>query len=265
MPSDILGTEILVEGDDGKKKFEFLKGPIFNQQVLVDEINRASPRTQSALLQAMQEYEVTIGDETRKLPAPFFVIATQNPVDQAGTNSLPEAQLDRFLMKIGLSYPNLSDEMKIATYDFSNAPKAQQVLTPDEIIEISSLIKKVMMPNNVAEFAVRLAMATRPGEEYTKVESKDVKHGAGPRASQAMMKCAQAKAFMDGRLTITIDDVKAVSKQILGHRISLEYGVATPLSEFLDNIIEAVESERHTWDPTLAAKAAPASPAPAPI
>jgi MoxR-like ATPase len=222
MPADITGTDVLEEDrTTGKRAFRFVKGPLFGNVILADEINRTPPKTQSALLEAMQERQLTIGGETYRLPDPFFVLATQNPIEQEGTYTLPEAQLDRFLFRIHLKYPSTADEIAICkrattSYQFSVKP----VLTGDEIVQLQSLVRKVPVGEHVYEYAVALARMTRPEEgKLPKDLNEMVQWGAGPRASIYLLLAAKARALLRKRHHATTDDVRAVALPVLRHRI----------------------------------------------
>ena len=222
MPSDITGTDILEEEALSKRRsFRFLKGPIFANILLADEINRTPPKTQAALLQAMQEYRVTAGGVTHALKLPFFVLATQNPIEQEGTYPLPEAQLDRFMFNISIAYPPLEQEMEIvAATTSSYQPVLQKVITGEKILEMQDLVRKVPASSHVIGYAVRLLRATRPREPEALPFVKDwVEWGAGPRASQHLILAAKAKAIMDGRYVASVEDIKSVIRPILKHRI----------------------------------------------
>ncbi len=221
MPSDILGSEIL----DENRKFKFIKGPIFANIILADEINRTPPKTQAALLEAMQEKAVTVAGHHFKLDLPFFVLATQNPIEQEGTYPLPEAQLDRFMFSIYLSYPSFEEEVFVAKNTTNDEEaKVNAVVTAEEILSYQHLIRRIPIADNVVEYAVRLATKTRPGQQ----ESPDlVKNyldwGAGPRASQNLVLAAKAYAAIRGKFSPDIEDVQAVSYAILNHRIVRNY------------------------------------------
>ena len=226
MPSDITGTELLEEDHGtGKRVFQFQKGPVFANIVLADEINRAPPKTQAALLEAMQEHRVTAAGKTYQLPEPFFVLATQNPIEHDGTYSLPEAQLDRFMYELKVDYPSKSEEEAIvnATTGDKNA-KIVPVLNGDQIQAMQQLVRRLPAPPSLVEYAVGLARSTRPGEPGASAEMrKYVQYGAGPRASQYLVLGAKARAAMDGRSVPDIDDVKAVAYRVLGHRVVLNF------------------------------------------
>ncbi len=222
MPSDIVGTEILEDDrSTGTKRFKFIHGPVFANMVLADEINRTPPKTQSALLEAMQEHKVTAAGNTYTLDEPFFVLATQNPIEHEGTYPLPEAQLDRFMFNIWLDYPTVSEEMDIIKYTTSMyAPKLNIVLKKDEIIMLQDLVKRVPVADNVIEYTVNLVNRTRPAGANTQKYIKDwLEWGAGPRASQYLILGAKTNAILSGRFSPEIDDVKKVAKPVLRHRL----------------------------------------------
>jgi len=223
MPADILGSEIMDEDRAGKRAFRYIRGPVFAQLLLADEINRASPRTQSALLQAMQEYHVTIAGERHDLPRPFHVLATQNPLEQEGTYPLPEAQLDRFLLQIDLDYPDRDTERRILIETTGYADvNLIPVLSAAQLIEMQALIRHMPVPETVVEAILDLVRAARPDGA-----NKNMQHyiawGAGPRAAQALSLCARARALTQGRLAPSIDDVRALARPVLQHRMSLSF------------------------------------------
>jgi MoxR-like ATPase len=220
MPSDITGTEILDEGDGGRR-LRFVKGPIFAQIILADEINRTPPKTQAALLEAMQEYHVTAAGRTYPLEQPFFVLATQNPIELEGTYPLPEAQLDRFMFNIVISYLTQDDEVRVVTQTTgTGVPTPARVLSGPDILQFQELTRQVVIADDVARYAVRLADASRPGRpDVPDFVDKWVKWGAGLRASQALVRGAKARALMHGRYHASIKDIQALAKPILRHRI----------------------------------------------
>ena len=226
MPSDITGTELLEQNiDTGKREFHFVKGPVFANILLADEINRTPPKTQAALLEAMQEHQVTAAGRSMPLDEPFFVLATQNPIEQEGTYPLPEAQLDRFMFNIRIEYPSKEEEINIVkatTGSVRNKPEI--VLTKEQLKTFQSLVLRVPVADNVIEHAVNLASMTRPNLNgaHAKVR-KMVEWGAGPRASQYMILGAKVKALLDGRTTPAIEDVNAIAKPILRHRIVMSF------------------------------------------
>jgi MoxR-like ATPase len=222
MPSDITGTEILEEDHTtGKRIFKFMRGPIFGNIILADEINRTPPKTQSALLEAMQERQITVGGETYPLPDPFFVLATQNPIEHEGTYSLPEAQLDRFMLKIQVDYPTRANEIEIvkrATTDYAFAPTG--TLTAEQILAMQQLVRKVPVADHVYAFAVDLSRYTRPIAENKNEAVKElINWGAGPRASICLILAAKARAILRGRYHTTTEDVSAMALPVLRHRI----------------------------------------------
>lgn len=221
MPSDITGTEIIDEDSVTKKRiFRFIKGPVFANIILADEINRTPPKTQSALLEAMQEHKVTAAGVTHTLDEPFFVLATQNPIEQEGTYPLPEAQLDRFMFNLWLDYPSFKEEVEIiksTTSDYK--PNLRRVLASEELLNFQNLIRRVPVAENVIEFAVKFVDSTRPVNNENTFIKEHVAWGAGPRASQYLILAAKTKAVLDGRFTPTIDDVRAFLIPVLRHRI----------------------------------------------
>jgi MoxR-like ATPase len=221
MPSDITGTEIIEENvSTGNKSFKFVRGPIFANIILADEINRTPPKTQSALLEAMQEHEVTAAGTTYKLSEPFFVLATQNPIEQEGTYPLPEAQLDRFMFNLWLDYPDFEEEVEIVQNTTSLlTQKVEKILHTDEIIALQDLVRKIPVAENVVNYAVRLVRATRPNGESPKYIKDYISYGAGPRASQYLILGAKSRAATQGRYTPEIDDVRAVALPVLRHRL----------------------------------------------
>jgi MoxR-like ATPase len=223
MPSDILGSEILHQDEEGKRSFQFVKGPIFAQLLMADEINRASPRTQAALLQAMQEHHVTIAGKRYDLPAPFHVLATQNPLEQEGTYPLPEAQLDRFLMQIDVHYPDLEAERRIL-FETTGIQQgsASKVLDAKRLLDIQTLVRRIPVGKSVVDAILELVRSARPGAANTQHEEY-ISWGPGPRASQALMLTVRARALLDGRLAPSIDDVLALAEPVLQHRMQLSF------------------------------------------
>jgi MoxR-like ATPase len=221
MPSDIVGAEIL----DENRMFRFVKGPLFANIILADEINRTPPKTQSALLEAMQEHAVTAGGKRYELGNPFFVLATQNPIEQEGTYPLPEAQLDRFMFNVWLDYPTFEEEVQVVKNTTSNKKtQLNKILSSEEIIYFQDLIRRIPVPDNVLEYAVRLAVKTRPGlAESPEISKKYLSWGAGPRASQYLVLGAKCHAAVHGKFSPDIEDVKAVANAILRHRIVKNY------------------------------------------
>ncbi|MBV9331148.1 MAG: MoxR family ATPase [Alphaproteobacteria bacterium] len=224
MPADIIGSEVLEESDSGRRAFRFLEGPVFAQLLMADEINRASPRTQSALLQAMQERHVTVAGSRYDLPAPFHVLATQNPLEQEGTYPLPEAQLDRFLLQIDIDYPSRDAErrMLLAT-TFGDEEKPTQACDTSELIEAQAMVRRIPVGEKVTESILRLVRAARPGEEGEPAVRDLISWGPGPRASQAFMLAIRARALLDGRFAPSTDDVAALALPVLRHRMALNF------------------------------------------
>jgi MoxR-like ATPase len=224
MPADILGSEVLEESKEGTRSFRFIKGPVFCQLLMADEINRASPRTQSALLQAMQEDRVSIAGEYHPLPQPFHVLATQNPLEQEGTYPLPEAQLDRFLIQIDVGYPDEAAErqMILATTGVAEA-KPQRVLNAEQLMKAQQLVRRIPVGERVVEGILDLVRAGRPESSDVEEVVSHVAWGPGPRASQALMLACRARALLDGRLSPSLDDVVALAPPVLRHRMALNF------------------------------------------
>jgi MoxR-like ATPase len=225
MPSDITGTSVLEEDQEGRRNFRFVEGPIFTNILLADEINRTPPKTQAALLQAMQEREVTAGQSTYALPNPFFTIATQNPIEQEGTYPLPEAQLDRFMFNIKVDYPSLAEEEQILTATTrQDRPEVTKVLSERAILNLQKLVGSVAVSEHIIKYAASLIRATRPKDVSAPKFVKDlVDWGAGPRAGQFLINGGKALAAMDGRFSVSIDDVQKVAVPVLRHRISTNF------------------------------------------
>ena len=220
MPSDIIGSEIL----DENRNFKFIKGPIFSNIILADEINRTPPKTQAALLEAMQEKSVTANGHHYKLDAPFFVLATQNPIEQEGTYPLPEAQLDRFMFNVWVDYPSFEEELAVVKATTANiSSNAERVLSAEEILKYQDLVRKIPIADNVMEYAVRLVGKTRPNENAPELVSKYLSWGAGPRASQYLVVGAKCHALINGKFSPDIEDVQAVAASVLRHRIVRNY------------------------------------------
>jgi len=222
MPSDILGTEVLEESQTGKRSFRFISGPVFAQLLMADEINRASPRTQSALLQAMQEQHVTVAGARHDLPKPFHVLATQNPLEQEGTYPLPEAQLDRFLMEIDVDYPDRDAERKIL-FDTtgSEETRAKAAMTAEDLMGAQRLVRRLPVGESVVEAILQLVRSARPAADSP--DAKSIAWGPSPRASQALMLAVRARALLDGRLAPSIDDVLDLAEPVLKHRMALTF------------------------------------------
>jgi MoxR-like ATPase len=220
MPSDITGAEIL----DENRNFKFIQGPLFSNIILADEINRTPPKTQAALLESMQERQITIAGVVHKLPAPFFVLATQNPIEQEGTYPLPEAQLDRFMFNIWLDYPTFQEELDVVKNTTSDKKiELPKVMTGEEIIYFQGLVRRVPVTDNVMEYAVRLVHKTRPNEQGSDIARNYISWGAGPRASQNLIMGAKCYALLHGKFSPDIEDVKAVALPILRHRLVRNY------------------------------------------
>ena len=224
MPADIVGSEVLEESDAGRRSFRFIKGPVFCQLLMADEINRASPRTQSALLQAMQEKQVSVAGQNYVLPGPFHVLATQNPLEQEGTYPLPEAQLDRFLMQIDINYPDLEAErrMLLATTGSSEEPPVE-MMTAEEVMTAQRLIRRIPVGESIVDAILSIVRAGRPESTDFDEIKKHVAWGPGPRASQALMLAVRARALIDGRLSPSLDDIMALVAPTLRHRMALNF------------------------------------------
>ncbi|HEX3349643.1 MAG TPA: MoxR family ATPase [Acetobacteraceae bacterium] len=242
MPADILGSEVLDEDATGRRSFRFVPGPVFCQLLMADEINRASPRTQSALLQAMQEQRVAIGGVEHPLPRPFHVLATQNPIEQEGTYPLPEAQLDRFLLEVQVTYPELEAEraMLLATTGAAEA-KPVQALTAEELITAQVLIRRVPVGEKVVDAILSLVRSGRPETSDNETVRKHVAWGPGPRAAQALMLASRARALLDGRLAPSIDDVTDLAHPVLRHRMALNFSARADGVVLADVISKLVE------------------------
>ena len=245
MPSDIVGTEVIQEDKTtGAREFKFLKGPIFGNIILADEINRTPPKTQAALLEAMQEKQVTIGGERHQLPAPFFVLATQNPIEQEGTYTLPEAQQDRFMFKVFVEYPSYEEEFRIAATTTTDVEaEVSEVLSGEEIIRLQQLVRRVPVASHVIHFALRLVRATRVLEDDCPEFVKEaISWGAGPRGVQNLLLGAKARAVLEGRSYATTDDVRAVARPVLRHRVITNFN-AESSGITSDNIIDRLLTE----------------------
>ncbi len=238
MPADILGSEVLEEREDGRRSFRFIPGPVFCPVLMADEINRASPRTHSALLQAMQEHRVTVAGQNHQLPRPFHVLATQNPLEQEGTYPLPEAQLDRFIMQIDIGYPDLEAErqMLLATTGTTVA-EAEAVMTADELLAAQRLVRRVPVGESVAQTILALVRSGRPDTALDTEIAQQVAWGPGPRASQALMLTVRARALIDGRYAPSVDDVLALAGLVLRHRMALNF-VARADGVTIEDVIE---------------------------
>lgn len=238
MPADILGSEVLEEGQDGRRSFRFIPGPVFSQLLMADEINRASPRTQSALLQAMQEGRVSVAGHYHPLPRPFHVLATQNPLEQEGTYPLPEAQLDRFLIQVDVDYPDREAErrMMIATTG-ADAATAPAVLTPTDLMAAQALVRRIPVGDSVVDGILDMVRNARPGDSSLAAVRQHVAWGPGPRASQSLMLAARARALLEGRLTPSLDDVVELAGPVLRHRMALNFSARAD-GVTLDDVID---------------------------
>lgn len=246
MPSDITGTNVLDENDTGRREFRFVEGPVFTNILLADEINRTPPKTQAALLQAMQEREVTVGQTTYNLPEPFFVIATQNPIEQEGTYPLPEAQLDRFMFNVKVDYPNLAEEERILSATSGDKPEVRKVLSAKAILYLQKQINTIEAGPLTINYVARLVRATRPGDPSSpKFVREMVDWGAGPRAGQFLIAGGKAMAAMDGRPSVSMQDIRKVAIPVLRHRLSTNFQAQaegmtseTVINRLLDEIPE---------------------------
>lgn len=245
MPSDIIGSEVLEETPGQQRSFRFIKGPVFTQLLMADEINRASPKTQSALLQAMQEHHVTVAGMRHDVPEPFHVLATQNPLEQEGTYPLPEAQLDRFLLQIDVDYPDLNAERRMlyATTG-TEEQNLEAIMSTEKVMSIQRLVRQIPVPDKVVEAILNLVRSARPGTGANEETDRLVSWGPGPRASQAFMMAVRAKALIDGRLAPSVDDVIALADPILKHRMALTFAARAEgheISAIISRLAEAVE------------------------
>lgn len=241
MPGDVLGSEVLEETEDGRREFRFIPGPVFAQLLMADEINRASPRTQSALLQAMQERHVTVAGERHDLPEPFHVLATQNPIEQEGTYPLPEAQLDRFLIQINIDYPDLDAEKRmLAATTGANQNAISNVMSASDLMEAQQLVRQMPIGDNIVDLILKLVRAARPVDGASERVRKFVAWGPGPRASQAFSLAARALALIDGRHAPSQDDVKKLAKPVLRHRMALNFAARAEgldTDKFIDELL----------------------------
>ena len=244
MPSDITGTTVLDETPEGRREFRFIQGPIFANILLADEINRTPPKTQAALLQAMQEREVTIGSETHKLPDPFFVIATQNPIEQEGTYPLPEAQLDRFMFNVKVDYPTLDEEKRIVSMTAKDeTAELTKVLTGKAILNLQKLVRSVPVGDYVTDYVVKLVRATRPQDPTAPDFIKRmIDYGAGVRAGQYLVRAGQAFAAMDGRFSVAIDDIKKAAIPVLRHRLAANFQAQAENKTSDDIVVELLKT-----------------------
>ena len=241
MPGDILGSEVLEETAKGKREFRFIPGPVFTQLLMADEINRASPRTQSALLQSMQERFVTIAGVRHDLPKPFHVLATQNPIEQEGTYPLPEAQLDRFLLRIDVDFPTLDTERDILVRTTGGKQAvAKKAITPKQLIDMQTLVRNLPVGENVLNAILSLVRNARPAQTEIDSIRERVSWGPGPRAGQALMLATRAKALIDGRLSPSIDDVLELASPVLSHRMALNFAARAD-GQTVDTVIETLK------------------------
>ena len=240
MPTDILGSEVLEEDVRGNRSFRFIRGPIFTQLLMADEINRASPRTQSALLQAMQEKEVSISGQPHPLPKPFHVLATQNPIEQEGTYPLPEAQLDRFLMQVNVDYPTIEAEREIVLQTTTNEmPEISRVMEAQDLVNIQCLVRDMPVGEGVVDIIVKLVRSLRPGEDACEHVNEYVTWAPGPRGSQGLMLAVRARALLEGRSAPIEEDVFALAAPVLRHRMALNFKARSHGME-LDTLIDEV-------------------------
>jgi len=243
MPADILGAEILDETDSGKRQFRFVPGPVFCQLLMADEINRASPRTQSALLQAMQEHHITIGGIRHDLPVPFHVLATQNPIEQEGTYPLPEAQLDRFLLEIDIAYPDLESERKMLFATTGNKQEtASAHFTTKELMAAQKLVRLMPVGKSVVDAILKLVRLARPGVDADEFINDSITWGPGPRASQSLMLGVRAKALLDGRLAPSVDDVLELANPVLRHRMALSFAARAD-GHTIDSVVDYLKQQ----------------------
>ncbi len=249
MPADILGTNLIVEDEQGRRQFQFEPGPIFSNLVLADEINRATPKTQSAMLEAMQEHSVTVARLTRRLPEPFFVLATQNPLEMEGTYPLPEAQLDRFFFKIDVPFPSVDDLVEIANRTTSSAtPRAAAAANGEQVRAMQALARGVPIANHVVAYAARLIKATHPGDAASPEQVRQyVRYGASPRGMQALILAGKIQALLDGRFNVAFDDIRAAALPALRHRVAVNFeaqaeGISS--DTLIGELVRQVEPEK---------------------
>ncbi|CAN5872850.1 MoxR family ATPase [soil metagenome] len=252
MPADIIGTNIVMEAPDGRRVFEFQRGPLFSQIVLADEINRATPKTQSALLEAMQEKSVTVGGKIHKLKEPFFVLATQNPIEQEGTYPLPEAQLDRFLFKLVVGYSTREELVTILDRTTRNEkPQAEKVINGEALMRFQSLVREVIIAPHVQDYAIRLALATHPqGPHATEITNQYIRWGSSPRGVQTLVLAAKVRSLLDGRYNVSFEDIRRVYLPSLRHRVLMNFEAqaeGVEPDEVLLKLLDAVpEKEKET-------------------
>lgn len=257
MPADILGTNVVMETPDGRRRFEFQRGPIFSQIVLADEINRATPKTQSALLEAMQEHSVTVGGVIHKLKEPFFVMATQNPIEQEGTYPLPEAQLDRFLFKLIVGYSTREELTVILDRTTRNErPKAEKIIDGDVLIRLQALVREVIVAPHVQDFAIRLTLATHPDGPFAKeITNRYIRWGSSPRGAQTLVLAAKVRALLDGRYNVSFDDLRRVYLPSLRHRVVLNFEAQAEGIDQDEVLLKLLDSVSEKAEEVLTAKA----------
>jgi MoxR-like ATPase len=253
MPADILGTNVMVENERGGKQFQFQHGPIFAHLLLADEVNRATPKTQSALLEGMQEHSVTVAGTSRSLPQPFFVLATQNPIEMEGTYPLPEAQLDRFVLKLRVRYPAFAELTSILDRTTESRPAAvQRVMDGQQVLEFRELIREVPIASHVRDFAARIVMATHPDSEIApEIAKRYVRYGASPRGAQALVLGAKVRALTEGRYNVSTEDIRALALPALRHRVILNFAGESEGIDH-DQLIEQVTVSAEARSPATA-------------
>ncbi len=244
MPSDITGTEIISQNaNSGERELKFIKGPIFSNIILADEINRTPPKTQSALLEAMQESKVTTGGETYSIDQPFFVLATQNPIEQEGTYPLPEAQLDRFMFNVLIQYPSFKEEQDVVKSNTtSNSYQLKSIISKNDLLDFQQLVINVPVSDNLIDYAVKFVHSTRPGNNSPEITNKYIEWGAGPRASSYLIMAAKAKAILNGKATPDVEDINLVIKSVLRHRIIINFNAEAEgmkVDDILDKLIDS--------------------------
>ena len=244
MPSDITGTEIISQNaNSGERELKFIKGPIFSNIILADEINRTPPKTQSALLEAMQESKVTTGGETYSIDQPFFVLATQNPIEQEGTYPLPEAQLDRFMINVLIQYPSFKEEQDVVKSNTtSNSYQLKSIISKNDLLDFQQLVINVPVSDNLIDYAVKFVHSTRPGNNSPEITNKYIEWGAGPRASSYLIMAAKAKAILNGKATPDVEDINLVIKSVLRHRIIINFNAEAEgmkVDDILDKLIDS--------------------------
>ena len=257
MPADIIGTNIVMEAPDGRRVFEFQRGPIFSQIVLADEINRATPKTQSALLEAMQEHSVTVGGTIHRLKEPFFVMATQNPIEQEGTYPLPEAQLDRFLFKLVVGYSSREELTTILDRTTrGERPRAEKVIDGEQLIRLQALVREVIVAPHVQDYAVRLALATHPGGPFAAdISNQYIRWGSSPRGVQTLVLAAKVRALLDGRFNVSFEDLRRVYLPSLRHRVLLNFEAQAEGVDSDEVLLKVLDAVPEKAEDRVAAKA----------